>query len=225
MKWKDELAIDIQKRLLKNDSFSIISNDCWGAEVYRNFGIAYRTPFVGLFIMAPCYVTMLKNLKFFIEADLIFTKASKYEERNSDREAKNKFYPIGLLNGEVEIHFLHYSSEQEAFETWNKRKQRINWSDLYIKFDSAKDACTIELLQEFDSLPYVNKLCIGKQEFPSVKCAVGFDNWQTDGAKMYKVSLEKVNMISWLNGGDWHKTGFFYKTFYNLFIRNNDLLL
>lgn len=221
MKWKDDLAMNIQRRQLKNDAFTIIANDCWGAEVYRHFNLAYQTPFVGLFVMAPCFIKMLKKLKPYMEAELTFVSQSKYEERNTDRQARNKFYPIGVLDNDVEIHFLHYKDDDDARETWNKRRQRINWNNLFFKFDSAKDGSTLELVKEFDALPFEKKLCVGKQTFPGISCSVGFSNWQVDGAKMYRISLEKVNMINWLNGGSWRETGPLYTLFYNLFIRNN----
>lgn len=226
MSFTDKWAMELQKRLLKNDQFTIIANDCWGAEVYRNFNLAYRTPFVGLFLMAPCYIKLLKNLRFYMDAELTFIKTSKYEERNMDRGEKRNFYPIGLLNKEIEIHFLHYKNDAEALETWNKRKERINWNNLYIKFDSGKDACTYELLCEFALLPYPNKLCISRQDYPEIPVSVNMGSrWVVDGAKMYRISLEEVNMINWLNGGNWKNTGAFYKLFYRLFIKNNKRFL
>ena len=225
MKWKDDLAVKIQQRQLKNDTFTIISNDCWGAEAYRHFGLAYRTPFVGLFVMAPCFIKLLKDLPFYMNTELTFVKQSKYEERNIDRHNKNKFYPIALLSNDIEIHFLHYPSDDEAYKTWNKRKQRINWDNLYIKFDSSKDGCNYELLKEFDGLPFEKKLCLSHQKFPEITSCIQFDNWVVDGAKMYRISLEKVNMINWLNGGSWKQTSLFYSLFYTFFIRNNKAFL
>jgi len=48
---------------LKNRNFTIVSNNCWGGEVYRGFGLPYQTPFVGLFLFPACYIKLLKNLK------------------------------------------------------------------------------------------------------------------------------------------------------------------
>lgn len=40
-----------------------------------------------------------------------------------------------LSNGKdsIEIFFLHFHSEQEAREKWERRVQRINWNRLLIK--------------------------------------------------------------------------------------------
>ena len=70
-----------KKKLLNND-FSIISNNCWAGWVYRRYGVEYKTPTVGLFIMPSDYIIFLKNLKEYIEMDMEFIKPedSKYKE-------------------------------------------------------------------------------------------------------------------------------------------------
>lgn len=223
MKFWNDLGIYIQRKLLKNNSFTVISDDCWGAEVYRNFNLTYRTPFVGLFVMAPCFIKMLHNLEFYISSELTFTKESKYEDRNTDRKNKGKFYPIGLLNNEVEIHFLHYDSEKSAEESWTRRCNRINWQNLFIKFDSGKNQSTYDLLKEYDSLPFKNKICLSKEEFPEIKCSIFLKDWQIDGAKMYLISLGSVNVISWLNNNKWRPT-IGYLLLYKIFIQNSEYI-
>ena len=46
---------------LINDNFTIISNNCFAGFVYQKFDIQYNTPFVGLFILGPDYIYLLKN--------------------------------------------------------------------------------------------------------------------------------------------------------------------
>ena len=62
-----------RKKILNSD-FSIISNNCWAGWVYRRYGIEYRTPTVGLFIMPGDYIIFLKNLKEYINMDMKFIK-------------------------------------------------------------------------------------------------------------------------------------------------------
>ena len=52
-----------------------------------------------------------------LERELHFIPISKYKEANQYRSSKGHHYPIGLLGeGGPEIHFLHYSKEEEANE-------------------------------------------------------------------------------------------------------------
>ena len=144
-----------KKKLLNND-FSIISNNCWAGWVYRRYGVEYKTPTVGLFIMPSDYIIFLKNLKEYIEMDMEFIKPedSKYKEYISSKDKRFGSYPIGKLN-DIEIHFLHYKSSKEAYEKWNRRKQRINFKNLIVKFND-QNGCSYEEVKEFFKLPYNN---------------------------------------------------------------------
>ena len=39
--------------------FTLISNNCWGAHIYQDLGIAYETPFVGPFLDPDSYLNLL----------------------------------------------------------------------------------------------------------------------------------------------------------------------
>lgn len=157
---------------LKNRRFTIISNNCWGGFVYQKFGLEYRTSFIGLFIFAPDYLRLLANLKevIFSEVNFIAAKDSKYVE---DILVNNELpkYPIGVLGDNIEIHFLHYKNEKEALEKWNKRVKRIDFTNMLIKLSDV-DRCTEEIIREFDSLNYKNKLCFTAKEYKDIKSAI-----------------------------------------------------
>lgn len=148
----------IRKKKIKNNEFTVISNNCWGGFVYQSYNIEYNTPTIGLFIMAEDYIKFLSNLKYYInecELQFIEPEKSKYVDHLSgDRHFGS--YPVGVLD-DVEIAFLHYHSEEEAREKWNRRKKRINWDRLLVKFND-QNLCTKELVEKFYALDYKNKL-------------------------------------------------------------------
>lgn len=135
---------------IKNTDFTIISNNCWGGYVYQMLGIEYKTPFVGLFLYANDYYKVVSNLKYYMNHELQFKDKLIYFGPG------DYYYPVGLLK-DVEIHFLHYKSKDEALEKWNRRKQRINYNNVYFKFDN-RDGATEELLQKIDKLSFRNKI-------------------------------------------------------------------
>ena len=53
--------------------------------------------------------------------------------------------------------FLHYKSKEEAAEKWNRRKERIQWDNLFFKM-SEQNLCNPEILKKFDSLPAEKKI-------------------------------------------------------------------
>jgi uncharacterized protein (DUF1919 family) len=82
---------------------------------------------------------------------LEFIDVSKYEKANQLNSEHH--YPIGVLGGDIEIHFLHYKSNEEAAEKWYRRRQRINYDNLFISF-SDSEGYDLEELYKFDSIPF-----------------------------------------------------------------------
>lgn len=207
---KKNVAQEILKIRLQNKNFTIIANNCWGGEIYRALNLPYKTPFIGLFLFAPCYIRLLKNLKTYLNSELNFTKLSQYKFVNQQREQGIwDFYPIGLLN-DVEIHFMHYFSESEAREKWLRRLGRIDWEpeNLFLKFCD-RGFCTQELITEFERLDYSQKVCFTSKNYPELKSTVWIeecknDPYVVDGKVLHSVCRKYFDAVDWLNGGNGH---------------------
>lgn len=111
-------------------SFTVVSNDCWSAEIYRYLNRPYNTPFVGLFLYGPDYARLLGDLDRNVRGPLDF---------GSSRWVSAPTYPVGLLADEIEIHFLHYGSAEQARDTWHRRSARMDWDELRIKLSTGKE--------------------------------------------------------------------------------------
>lgn len=85
-----------------------------------------------------------KYLKGYVGGKLTFIKPEESRWKEMPQISGDKrfgHYPVGVLsNGKntIEIFFLHYHSEQEAREKWERRIQRINWEKLLVKFNDQK---------------------------------------------------------------------------------------
>ncbi|MBW3127585.1 DUF1919 domain-containing protein [Hymenobacter profundi] len=202
---RKEVGQIINRIRLRNTDFTIFSNDCWGSEVYKYFNLPYNTPFVGLMLMAPCYIKFLSDPKFYLSKKLVFQKESRYESINELRKRINKNFPMANLNEEIEIHFLHYESEKEAFDKWARRVKRINWDNIFVKFDGSKDYATTSLVYEFDKLPF-SSLQFLKDNIKSVSTAVTIPNYTTDGKAQFEISLKYIDIVSWLNGSSFQSS-------------------
>lgn len=206
--YKNNLAQGISRSRLKNKAFTIISNNCWGGQVYKDMGLPYQTPFVGLFLFAPCYIQLLNNLNFYLGKDIKFTMTSRYEFANKQRgRGIYKYYPIGLLGDDIEIHFMHYSSNSEAREKWFRRLKRINWDtgDIFFKFCD-RGLCTEQIIAEFDQLDFPHKVCFTSRNYPELKSTVWIKECRNepcvvDGGRLYRVGRKYFDAIDWLNGG------------------------
>lgn len=194
-----------EKWRLKDKRFIIISNNCWGSEIYTAIDREYNTPFVGLYIYPDCYIRLLQQFESVIASKLEFTKTSKYFSEIPD-------YPIGLLSGDIEIHFLHYATEQEAITKWNRRIDRLReaiacQTPLFVKFCD-RDGCTNHHLDTFHQLPFENKLSIGVAPYHSpdhiaVPNLRDPHNHQVaDGLKLYRKRYQYFDISSWLINGN-----------------------
>lgn len=192
-----------QKRVrgrLKNKNFSIISNNCWGGSVYEDFGLNYTSPTIGLFFFAPCYIKFITDLKMNLSTPLRFVNTSKYD-RGEYLQSLNR-YPIGMLNDEIEIHFLHYNTEEEAIEKWNRRVARVNYDNLFFSF-SDNEICTIEEIISFDKIPY-KKVFFSAEKIEGISSLVHIPSWSKDRGvgNLYDHRWKyrkHFNVVKWLN--------------------------
>lgn len=150
------------EKLLRKD-FSIISNNCWGGFVYQHFDLPYLSPTAGVYFYAEDYMRFIKDLRHYIEHDVISIKADESKYREQLYELHQENVPIGLID-DVEVVFLHYKTFEEAVEKWNRRKTRINWDNLYIKM-SFQNECKDEFVYEFDRLPFKNKMIFVTKDY------------------------------------------------------------
>ncbi|UDM70612.1 DUF1919 domain-containing protein [Vagococcus fluvialis] len=154
---------------LKNKDFTIISDNCWGNFMYEKVNLPYNSPFIGLFIYAEDYLKMLDNLSYYLNQELTFIEHSKWEDLMPNKNIIGT-YPVGILD-DIEIHFLHYKTADEAYNKWNRRKDRINYNNLFIKI-SERALCKEEHIIKFNELPYKNKVCFTKNKYPKLKSCV-----------------------------------------------------
>lgn len=188
------------------NNFTVISNNCWGAEVYKDLNKPYSTPFVGLFIPPECYILLLEDLEKHMSGTLDFIQYSKYDFYNQFRKRNNYTYPIGILNSSIEIHFLHYNSVAEAKEKWLRRTQRLKFdSKIFIKFCD-REVFDNTLFKRFDDLKFKNKVCFTSQKL-HLKSAVQILECKNqkeviDGKSLYPVSKYYFDVLKWIETGN-----------------------
>jgi uncharacterized protein (DUF1919 family) len=194
----------VRARIQKRD-FTIVSNNCWGAHVYQLLGKPYTTPFVGVFVPPDCYIRLISRLRWYLAQPMRFVDSSTYDYVNAFRAQQALDYPIGCLGEDVEIQFLHYSSEEDATEKWNRRVQRITTDDsrLFFKFCD-RDGCSSTQIAAFNALPLTNKVCFVSKPYPDLECAVCIpscgDGQVPDGLQLSRISPKHFDTAGWICG-------------------------
>jgi len=161
---------------VKDKEFTIFSNNCWGGHVYRYFHLPYLSPTVGLYFYASEYVRFASNIRYYCQASLDFIEPEMSKYYDMLKEQHNTYAPIGVLGGDVEVVFLHYKSQEEAYTKWTRRCERINWDNIILKF-SEQNGATFEHLKAVDTLPYDKKLIFTAHDY-GLKSQVLFKEYE-----------------------------------------------
>lgn len=130
---------------IKNSKLSIFSNCCWGGITYNKLGMQFYSPFINMFLDCQDYLKILGEPKKYMNSPMELVKYAY---------APKRLYPVCDLNG-VRLHFNHYSSYVEALELWEKRKERINWDNIFIMMYT-EDKGEAEM---FTELKHKKKVC------------------------------------------------------------------
>ncbi|GAC1614705.1 MAG: hypothetical protein NVS4B5_03630 [Vulcanimicrobiaceae bacterium] len=55
---------------LRTTEFTVVSNDCWGAEVYKDLNLPFQTPLIGTFLAGPCYMRLVSDCSRILRSQL-----------------------------------------------------------------------------------------------------------------------------------------------------------
>ena len=154
---------------LKKSPPSILSNDCWGAFTYHSLGLEFTSPLINLTIYDEDYIKFLKNPQHYMNQELRLIEM-RYSERD-----QSDFPLVGC--DDIKLWCWHYNSFDKFIESWNRRKERIDWDNLFVKMHTESR----EIAEEFVKLPYSKKVC--------------FVPFQTDEEDLvYTEFIEKTSM-------------------------------
>lgn len=194
--------VPLEKELLKDTEFVIVADDCWGAAVYQWYERSYNSPFAGVGIYGNCYIKLLSDFDNYMKKELKFVTETKYPDRPLT-------YPMALL-GDVELHFTHYKTVEDAGTKWERRTQRMlkvtNKDNYFFKLSDVWGASK-ENYDAFHKLPFKNKISY----IPKNKRNLEYDNqigivephkvYKTtvpNGVKLFKISFLYFDLTEWI---------------------------
>lgn len=132
---------------LKGSRISIFSINCWGAYTYKSLGLKYNSPFIWFWMSDYDFLKFLKQPKYYLKQDIMLQEYRYVSQLNRE-------YPVGKCD-DIVMHFNHYVTIEDAKVAWDKRKDRINWDNIFVMMYT-NDPLVAE---EFSELPYEKKIC------------------------------------------------------------------
>ena len=180
-------------------TWSVISNNCWGAGFYQDAGYSYNTPFVGLWLHPDDYLSLLEDFRAIM--------SSPIEIASSSKRFGNTPYPVGMLRGGIEVQFLHYRDADHAKQTWERRTARLPVADdnLFVKICD-RDGMSEAHLERFDTLAFRNKVGFVKRgkfdgaKYPWLVEIDGSGDTVPDGVRLWRVTraLREFDPYQWV---------------------------
>lgn len=200
--WNYRLAPPFRRIPLKNPDFTLVSNNCAAGKYgYRELGLQYSTPTVGLFFFFEDYIRFLSNLEYYLAIPIQFTKASKYPTVEKHQKTLTYRYPVGVLE-DVEVCFMHYHTEEEAQAKWTRRSKRVNPEKLFVMLvgDQKNNSYNPDprfwektLVEDFKNLPIRHKVIIPRPD------KLHNDVIVIEGSN--EITVRHFSLVKWLNDG------------------------
>lgn len=183
------------RKQLENHEFTIICSNCHAGKIYHDLNVKFHTPTINLYFFPDDFVRFCERLPHYLSQEL-------FEFESPDT------FPVGKLD-DVKIYFNHAKDFSEAKELWDKRKERVNYDNLFFMMHEYR-GCTYEILKRFDQLPYP-KVVFTAFPYSDIQSAVyipgyreqGYIGWvgnvkSLDWKREYENGFDVVN---WLNRG------------------------
>ena len=143
------------------------------------------------------YLKFVLNLKYYISLELEFID-SQYN------------HPVAKLD-DITIYFNHYKNNSDANKSWEERKKRINYDNLFlIMYD--KDGITKEDLEKLKDVKCKGKIVISNNDYsdldyvlkipvdmenPNTRYRLDKDEWT--GKRRFE---KRFNYVEWFNRGN-----------------------
>lgn len=197
---------------LKKKKFTVLCNNCTGGFVLHDLGQRFDTPTINMYFSGTDFFDFVEHLSYYIRQELC--EASQIGNDNGYN------YPIAIIPGgekyrDIELHFLHYKSFEEAKEKWDERKSRIQWNRLFViwTFMGEMDGGNKKFYKRAQDLPVEKKVIfvnhpVNKKEYPDFYYIKGFENNSGLGVLSQFQNLkgnryyDQFDFVKWFNEGE-----------------------
>lgn len=164
---------NLQKRI-KNSDFTILASNCAAGIIYNRLGMKFLSPTINMWFKQEDFIKFCTNLEHYVSTELEFVELADFN------------FPTAKL-GDIYLYFNHSKTQEEAKESWDKRKKRINYDNLYI------------LMYDRGNLPKEEYLKLNKVKCKNKIVFTNNKDFDVDFAYYIKPNLEKENGDSYLD--------------------------
>lgn len=196
------IGFDFDKyREIRKNPPTIFAPNCWGGVTYNKLCLRFDSPFINMFVRPDDYIKFLANPKHYLGCEL------QFREMQWENILKRDF-PVAECD-DILLNFNHYVSFDDANDAWKRRKERINWNNLFVMFYDED----MERVMRFCEMPYEKKVCFVPYQFNS-SCVLPIEYRINE--KMREVPFWEI--VNGMANGKWLYYDVFNLLLYNKFV-------
>lgn len=179
---------------LHNDNFSIICSNCVGGFIYHRLHKQFLSPTINCWMNQLDFIKFVKKLEYYISLELVFVKSEMP-------------YPVAKLD-DIHIYFNHSTCEEDARNSWERRKKRINYDNIYVILYDNKEGITKADIINLRDIKCRNLMVFSTTNYPDLDyvCTMpkpvedGLSELYFDYDKYGIMTFEKYfDFVKWLN--------------------------
>ncbi len=140
---------------LKNNVPTIFVDNCWGGFTYHRLGLEFQSPFINMYTSEEDFVKFSFTPEQYLKEELRFLK---YETATT----KSGQSPVAVC-GDLELHFNHMDTYEEAVLDWEKRKKRVKWGNSIFVLSTENRS----LAERFIQIPREKKMVFSPYDLSS----------------------------------------------------------
>lgn len=139
---------------LINTQPSFLCPNCIGGILFHDLGLQFRSPTINTMMEQQDFAKFVSHLDHYLQQELIFFQKDGFD------------CPCAHLD-DIDIHFTHYQTPEEAAEKWNARKERIDFKNLFI-FLSERDQLTPEDIRNLANIQCRGLVVFTANSYPDI---------------------------------------------------------
>lgn len=158
-RYRKYLNKQIQEKLKDVKDFTIFSNNCLGGVFYSDAGRQFTSPLINTAMDGEDFIKFVSDAQHYLSQDFEFFTWP------------GRDFPIARLD-DVEVNFVHYKTPEECVDAWKRRSSRIVWDNIFIIATNHDGMYHDKCMEQFDKLPYKNKIMFVSKEYPEYDWAI-----------------------------------------------------
>lgn len=163
---RNDLLVKKNRKMLSAQNVTVISQNCIGGVFCHDMGMEFLSPTINLFIWQPDFVKFVLDFEHYMNCDLILIWGEEY--------------PVGILDNEIRIDFMHYNSCSDAKKKWEERKKRINYGKIVVCC-SDRNGFNDKVFDEWKKIIYPKILFTVHERYADEKGSILYSKYESEG--------------------------------------------